>query len=595
MVTSEHVGLLTKQAGDVCSGSTAVEGLALRLGRREDAGHHANAARSNLSRSNVDVRLLGEHDAFYVRFAHFEVPLVAGKNSGKGHGEPGIASLSGNGGGQSPGKIEANDVGRARPAKAFCETRPCRSSTGVRGRLTAIHNLCSKVANGRCEGTLDGVGVGPTFVVNADNMVSPNRLRVFQDLVRTCTSEGDRSDLATSGFLVPEGRLKRELIVGAHDHLGTAEVDGAAADADRSVCVRNLLDEDDDVGHAFTLLAGPPGRSPRRLSGDKEGPSKRALEARVQGPSLGHAHLMSYERRPIGPEEDLQDLMDAFGELFEGTYMDELRSLGHCEEQVFSFEVAYADLMEHDVIRNHLVDDIERFMLTGEQVLNDRFRQHMHAPCRLVLRLSGLPEERRRPLDSLRMRDRGRLFTFDVAVTGATPPIGYLQRATYVCRIPGCGETVVVNQRLAREREKPSSCQACMQRMFEGLPDNDEGEYIRRMAHQSGRFGDFGLVTEDLRYIDVQYLSVVDVVPATKGPWGQGRHTWTAVVDEDHVGSYPVGSLLRLHATVNVDHLPERNFVKDTRRCLLLRVEGIEPLDDAAHVDDVQWVSGPPV
>jgi len=66
-------------------------------------------------------------------------------------------------------------------------------------------------------------------------------------------------------------------------------------------------------------------------------------------------------------------------------------------------------------------------------------------------------------------------------------------------------------------------------------------------------------------------------------------------VDEDHVGSYPVGSLLRLHATVNVDHLPERTFAKDTRRCLLLRVEGIEPLDDAAHVDDVQWSNGPPV
>ena len=304
---------------------------------------------------------------------------------------------------------------------------------------------------------------------------------------------------------------------------------------------------------------------------------------------------MSYERRPIGPEEDLQDLMDAFGELFEGAYMGELRSLGSCEEQVFSFDVEYADLMEHDVIRDHLVDDIERFMLTGEQVLNDRFRQHMKAPCRLVLRLAGLPEERRRPLDSLRMRDRGRLFTFDVAVTGTTPPIGYLQRATYTCRVPGCGETVQVDQRLAREREKPSSCQACMQRMFDGLPDNDEGEYIRRMAEQRGMFGDFGLVTEDLRYIDVQYLSVVDVVPSGKGPWAQGRHTWTAVVDEDHVGSYPVGSLLRLHATVNVDHLPERTFAKDTRRCLLLRVEGIEPLDDAAHVDDVQWSNGPPV
>ncbi len=101
-------------------------------------------------------------------------------------------------------------------------------------------------------------------------------------------------------------------------------------------------------------------------------------------------------------------------------------------------------------------------------------------------------------------------------------------------------------------------------------------------------------MTEDLGYIDVQYLSLMDALPDADGPWSLGQHVWTAVVDEDFVDAYPIGSLVRLHATVHVDHLPERTFDKDTRRVMILRVEGIDLLDEhATHFDEVTWTSEP--
>ena len=296
---------------------------------------------------------------------------------------------------------------------------------------------------------------------------------------------------------------------------------------------------------------------------------------------------MSFGRREVGPEADTQDLMNAFGNLILNRYKNDLEALATCEEEIFSFEVEWKDLCADPVIQGHLGDSLDRFMTVAEKVLNDRFIGFMKHPCRLVLRLSGLTDHHKRRLDSLRMRDRRKLFTFDTLVVGRTAPLGYLQRASYACAAPACDYVKQIEQRLARQRESPGQCPKCAERFLSGL-EAEEREFATRFLPRSS----YNLVDEDLRYIDVQYLSVMDVLPDPNGAWSLGEHVWTAVVDEDFVDAYPIGSLVRLHASVHVDHLPERTFDKDTRRVMILRVEGIDFLDEpATNFNEVTWTS----
>ncbi|HII19495.1 MAG TPA: minichromosome maintenance protein MCM [Candidatus Poseidoniaceae archaeon] len=298
---------------------------------------------------------------------------------------------------------------------------------------------------------------------------------------------------------------------------------------------------------------------------------------------------MSFGRTELGPEAETQELMNAFGAFILDKHQGDLVNLGTCEEEIFSFEVEWNDLCSDPVIQGHLVDNLDRFMTVAEQVLNDRFIKYMQQPCRLVLRLNGLTEQHKRRLDSLRMRDRRKLFSFDTLIVGRTPPLGYLKRAAYACAAKGCTYVGYIEQRLARQRESPGQCPVCAERYLAGLAQEEREMAMRFLPRSKYRMND-----EELRYIDVQYLSVMDVVPDGDGPWSIGQHVWTAVVDEDFVDEYPVGSLVRLHATVHVDHLPERTFDKDTRRVMILRVEGIEMLDEpATHFDDVTWTSEP--
>ena len=158
---------------------------------------------------------------------------------------------------------------------------------------------------------------------------------------------------------------------------------------------------------------------------------------------------MSFGRREVGPEADEQELMNAFGELIEKKYRSDFEMLSTCEEEIFSFEVEWDDLCADPVIQGHLGDNLDRFMTVAERVLNDRFVPYMANPCRLVLRLSGLTDHHKRRLDSLRMRDRRKLFTFDTLVVGRTPPLGYLQKASYACAAKGCDFVREIEQRLS--------------------------------------------------------------------------------------------------------------------------------------------------
>lgn len=248
---------------------------------------------------------------------------------------------------------------------------------------------------------------------------------------------------------------------------------------------------------------------------------------------------MSFGRTELGPEAETQELMTAFGTFIETKHGGDLEALSTCEEEIFSFEVEWSDLCADPIIQGYLGDSLDHFMTIAETVLNDRFLHFMQRPCRLVLRLNGLTEHHKRKLDSLRMRDRRKLFTFDTLVVGRTPPLGYLQRASYACAAKGCGYIGQIDQRLARQRESPGQCPKCAERYLAGL-EPEEREMAKRFLPRPS----YRMVDEELRYIDVQYLSVMDVHPDADGPWSLGEHVWTAVVDEDFVDAYPVGSLI---------------------------------------------------
>ena len=123
------------------------------------------------------------------------------------------------------------------------------------------------------------VGIEPTLVVKADDVVRADGLGVLQHLVSTRPTHGEGGHVASSGFLVAKGCFEGELVVGAHDHLDAAHVNSIARDGDARVGVRNLLDKDDDFWHLSTCVL-------RHRCGAQEGclkPSRPFLRGGLQG------------------------------------------------------------------------------------------------------------------------------------------------------------------------------------------------------------------------------------------------------------------------------------------------------------------------
>jgi hypothetical protein len=87
----------------------------------------------------------------------------------------------------------------------------------------------------------------------------------------------------------------------------------------------------------------------------------------------------------------------------------------------------------------------------------------------------------------------------------------------------------------------------------------------------------FKMIVEDCYYEDIEYLNAVEVSIDSEGNVLKlGGEKFLGVVNDEYVGTLVPGSIHRINAKIAVDHLPNRNFVKDTRRIILLKIHSIE-------------------
>ena len=77
---------------------------------------------------------------------------------------------------------------------------------------------------------------------------------------------------------------------------------------------------------------------------------------------------------------------------------------------------------------------------------------------------------------------------------------------------------------------------------------------------------------------DIEYLKAVEVLFDSEGNVLKlGEEKFTGVVNDEYVGTLTSGSIHRINARIAVDHLPNRDFVKDTRRMILLKIHKLLP------------------
>ena len=50
------------------------------------------------------------------------------------------------------------------------------------------------------------------------------------------------------------------------------------------------------------------------------------------------------------------------------------------------------------------------------------------------------------------------------------------------------------------------------------------------------------------------------------------------IIDDEYVDRFSVGDTVRINGIVQIDPVPDRNFMKDTRRILQIHAFSVEPL-----------------
>lgn len=258
-------------------------------------------------------------------------------------------------------------------------------------------------------------------------------------------------------------------------------------------------------------------------------------------------------RRQIDLHEIDMDMLHDWRILLED-YAEKISSFEHGDQHVVGFEIDYRDIEKNSRLHTSLINWTEECIERGNRVLFEQFQQFGQT-VRPVLRISNYHDQSFHPLESLRMRDRGKIITTKIRVRKAKEYQGWLKSASYNCR--GCKSPKVIPQRLGRNRERPEQCEVCFEKLMNRDPAPELGEILRFQPH-------FLLNTEECVYEDIQYLEVES---------NEGRDCrMTALVREEMVGRFTEGDLLDVIVLVRLDHLAKRNFEEDTRRVLLLEI-----------------------
>jgi DNA replicative helicase MCM subunit Mcm2 (Cdc46/Mcm family) len=266
--------------------------------------------------------------------------------------------------------------------------------------------------------------------------------------------------------------------------------------------------------------------------------------------------------RKIGLHENEMDMLHDWRIFMEDFTEDTFRVYQDWNENehVVGFPIYYGDIKNNPRLHTSLLNWTEKCLELGNRVLFEHF-QKFGVHLRPVLRIVHEdPSDRTySPLESLRMRDRGRIISTTIRVKKAKEYMGWLKVATYYCL--ECGTEQEIPQRLGRNRKRPYHCTPCLEELMGRDPPPEIGEIIRFNPI-------FEFNIEKCNYEDIQYLEVQSIE--------QDDCQLTAFVRDELVGEFKEGDMLDVLVLVRLDHIANRDFEEDTRRVLLLEILSAE-------------------
>ena len=280
-------------------------------------------------------------------------------------------------------------------------------------------------------------------------------------------------------------------------------------------------------------------------------------------PSWFSANSMSEERHVPGPPSELADTLNHWRDLFQRKHSEDfeaLEGLTGMEDPIFSFLVDYADIDKDDLLSLRFNEYPEETIEQANEVLRSMCAEYTDVRC--VLRPIYFPDEKIKTVSSLRMRNRGELVSLIVKIQDVGPRVGYLKKALYTCI--ACGHREEIAQRVARERKRPRGpCRICLEEAEQMLGGQVSYSLYKSLESL------MQLTAEGSFYQDIQYLNVHDANETGKQPI-------QIILDDEYVDRHKPGQTIRINGVVYIDPIPDRNFVKDTRRILQVRALSIE-------------------
>ena len=280
-------------------------------------------------------------------------------------------------------------------------------------------------------------------------------------------------------------------------------------------------------------------------------------------PSWFSANSMSEERHVPGPPSELADTLNHWRDLFQRKHSEDfeaLEGLTGMEDPIFSFLVDYADIDQDDLLSLRFNEYPEETIEQANEVLRSMCAEYTDVRC--VLRPIYFPDEKIKTVSSLRMRNRGELVSLIVKIQDVGPRVGYLKKALYTCI--ACGHREEIAQRVARERKRPRGpCRICLEEAEQMLGGQVSYSLYKSLESL------MQLTAEGSFYQDIQYLNVHDANETGKQPI-------QIILDDEYVDRHKPGQTIRINGVVYIDPIPDRNFVKDTRRILQVRALSIE-------------------
>ncbi len=280
-------------------------------------------------------------------------------------------------------------------------------------------------------------------------------------------------------------------------------------------------------------------------------------------PSWFGRNSMSEERHVPGPPSELADTLNHWRDLFQRKHSEDfeaLEGLTGMEDPIFSFLVDYADIDQDDLLSLRFNEYPEETIEQANEVLRSMCAEYTDVRC--VLRPIYFPDEKIKTVSSLRMRNRGELVSLIVKIQDVGPRVGYLKKALYTCI--ACGHREEIAQRVARERKRPRGpCRICLEEAEQMLGGQVSYSLYKSLESL------MQLTAEGSFYQDIQYLNVHDATETGKQPI-------QIILDDEYVDRHKPGQTIRINGVVYIDPIPDRNFVKDTRRILQVRALSIE-------------------